>query len=72
MVSLFAYLLLGTAFAVSLWTIVDSIMRQLPRMRELLGVNPVQPLPELVPTRVTVRYATPVRRSAGFPLREAA
>lgn len=72
MVSLFAYLLLGTAFAVSLWTIADSVIGQLPRMRELLGINPIRPLPELVPVRATARQPLPVRRPAAFPLREAA
>jgi len=72
MVSLFAYLLLGTAFAVSLWTIATSVAGQLPRMRELLGRDTVRPLPELVPSRVTVRYAIPARRPAPFPLRAAA
>ncbi len=72
MVSLFAYLLLGTAFAVSLWTIVDSVTRQLPRMRELLDINPIQPLPQPVPVRVIARSSLPARRSAAFPLREAA
>jgi hypothetical protein len=71
MVSLFAYLLLGTAFAVSLWTILDSVLGQLPRMRELLGIHPVQPLPELVPVRITAR-SLPARHPAAFPLREAA
>jgi len=72
MVSLFAYLLLGTAFAVSLWTIATSVAGQFPRMRELLGRDAARPLPELVPSRVTVRYATPARRPAPFPLRAAA
>ena len=72
MVSLFAYLLLGTAFAVSLWTIATSVTGQLPRMRELLGLDAARRLPELVPSRVTVRYAIPARRPAPFPLRAAA
>ncbi|MBB4838775.1 hypothetical protein HNP52_001844 [Sphingomonas kyeonggiensis] len=72
MTALLTVLLFAAAFAVAGWTIVSSIVAALPRMRELIGGNLVQPLPELVPSRVTVRYATPVRRSAAFPLREAA
>ncbi|WP_342248932.1 hypothetical protein [Sphingomonas sp. OTU376] len=72
MTALLIVLLFAAAFAVAGWTIVSSIVAALPRMRELIGSNLVQPLPELVPSRVTVRYATPVRRPAAFPLREAA
>lgn len=72
MVSLFAYLLLASAFAVSIWTIATSIVAALPRMRELTARNATRPLPELVPTRITVRYSAPTRRAATFPLRAAA
>ncbi|MDG2532978.1 hypothetical protein P6144_04920 [Sphingomonas sp. HITSZ_GF] len=72
MTALLTVLLFGTAFAVAAWTIVTSIATALPRIRELTGRNLAQPLPELVPTRITVRYAAPVRRPAAFPLRAAA
>ncbi|MEP9360483.1 hypothetical protein [Sphingomonas sp. KR3-1] len=71
MTALLTVLLFGTAFVVAVWTIFASIANQLPRMRELLGQT-AQPLPALVPTRVTVRYAAPARRPAPFPLRAAA
>jgi hypothetical protein len=72
MTALLTVLLFGTAFAVAAWTIASSIVGALPRIRELTGLNAAQPLPELVPTRVTVRYASPARRPAPFPLRAAA
>lgn len=72
MTALLTVLLFGAAFALAAWTIVTSIAGALPRMRELTGLNLVQPLPELVPTRVTVRYSAPVRRAGAFPLRAAA
>jgi hypothetical protein len=72
MTALLTVLLFGTAFAIAGWTIVSSIVAALPRMRELTGRNLAQPLPELVPTRITVRYSAPSRRPAAFPLRAAA
>lgn len=72
MTALLSVLLFGTAFAVAGWTIFSSIAAALPRIRELTGSNLAQPLPALVPTRVTVRYAAPARRAATFPLRAAA
>lgn len=71
MTALLTVLLFGTAFAIAAWTIFTSIAGALPRMRELTGRG-AQALPELVPTRITVRYAAPARRSASFPLRAAA
>jgi hypothetical protein len=67
---LLSILLFGTAFAASVWTLIASVSEKLPRMRALL--SPIQPLPELVPSRVTVRWASAPARSARFPLREAA
>lgn len=72
MTALLTVLLFGTAFAIAGWTIATSIAAALPRMRELTGRNFAQPLPELVPTRITVRYSAPTRRAATFPLRAAA
>lgn len=72
MTALLAGLLFAAAFAVAAWTIASSIAGALPRMRELTGRNAFQQLPELVPTRVTVRYSAPVRRAGAFPLRAAA
>lgn len=72
MTALLTVLLFGTALAVALWTIVSSVVAALPRMRELTGLNAAQPLPELVPTRITVRYSAPTRRAGAFPLRAAA
>ncbi|MFS2108362.1 hypothetical protein ACCC88_01635 [Sphingomonas sp. Sphisp140] len=72
MTALLTVLLFAAASAIAGWTIFTSIAAALPRMRELTGRNLVQPLPELVATRVTVRYATPARRPAPFPLRAAA
>ncbi|WP_137863935.1 MULTISPECIES: hypothetical protein [unclassified Sphingomonas] len=72
MTALLTVLLFGTAFAVAGWTIVTSIAGALPRMRELAGRDVSRPLPEPVPARVTVRWSTPARRPAAFPLRAAA
>jgi hypothetical protein len=72
MTALLTVLLFGAAFAVAGWTIATSIAAALPRMRELTGRTLARPLPELAPTRVTVRYSTPARRPAAFPLRAAA
>ena len=72
MIALLTVLLFGSAFVVAAWTIASSIVGALPRIRELTGLNATQPLPELVPKRVTVRYASPARRPATFPLRAAA
>jgi len=71
MTALLTVLLFGTAFAASVWTLFVSIRPQLHRYQALFAPK-ARPLPALVPTRVTVRYSAPVRRSAGFPLRAAA
>ena len=72
MTALLTVLLFAAAFTVAAWTIFASIAGALPRMRELTGRSLAQPLPELVPTRITVRYAAPLRRAGAFPLRAAA
>lgn len=72
MTALLTVLLFAAAFAVAGWTIFTSIAGALPRIRDLTGSNLAQPLPALVPTRVTVRYAAPMRRAGAFPLRAAA
>ncbi len=72
MTALLTVLLFGVAFAVAIWTIVTSVTARLPRMRELIGQSVARPLPELVPTRITVRWSAPTPRPASFPLRAAA
>jgi len=71
MTALLTVLLFGTAFAVSIWTLVMSIHPQLHRYRALF-MGTARPLPTLVPARVTVRYSGPAHRAASFPLRAAA
>ncbi len=72
MTALLTVLLFGTAFAVSIWSLVNSVRPQLHRYRALFA--PAAPAPlVLAPTRVTVRWSSPApRRAEPRRVREAA
>ena len=72
MTALLIVLLFATTFAASVWTLYVSVRPQLHRYRALFAPAAVLPGLPMQPSRVTVRWSSPVRTVARPQMRAAA